>query len=70
MDPALFYRPGSETISRRDMWDFLHLTTRGYQKLCEVLLEELQSLLQNYMKVESTSVETASMAGELASDEP
>lgn len=69
LDPAVFYVAGSEEISRQDMWDYLHLTSRGYQKLCEPILEEVQSLLQNFVKVENTSVETASMAGALASDQ-
>nr|KAG5705389.1 hypothetical protein BaRGS_011161 [Batillaria attramentaria] len=70
VDPTTFYKSGTDDISRQDMWDFLHLTSRGYQKLCEPLLEEIQTLLQNFVKVENTSVETASMAGELASDQP
>ncbi|XP_076438691.1 platelet-activating factor acetylhydrolase IB subunit alpha2-like [Babylonia areolata] len=70
VEPSLFYESGSETIGRQDMWDFVHLTKQGYQKMCEPLLEEIQSLLQNFVKVESTSVDTASMAGELASDRP
>ena len=70
IDPAVFYKSASEDISRQDMYDYLHFTKQGYQKLCEPLLEEIQSLLQNFVKVESTSVETASMAGELASDQP
>ena len=70
VDPAIFYKSASEDISRQDMYDYLHLTKEGYQKLCEPLLEEIQSLLQNFVKVESTSVETSSMAGELASDQP
>lgn len=70
LEPSIFYESGTQTIRRQDMWDFVHLTKQGYQKLCEPLLEEIQSLLQNFVKVESTSVDTASMAGELASDRP
>ncbi|CAL1531988.1 unnamed protein product [Lymnaea stagnalis] len=57
----------SEGVIRRSaMYDFLHLTTDiGYQKLCEPLLEEIQNLLGTFIKVESTSVETASLAGDL-----
>lgn len=70
VDPSLFYVTGTENINRQDMWDFLHLTTQGYQKLCEPLLDEIQNLLPSLMKVENTSVETSSVAGELASDRP
>lgn len=70
IDPAVFYTAGTDNISRRVMWDYLHLTVKGYWKLCKPLLDEIQPLLKNYVKVESTSVETASMAGELASDQP
>ncbi|XP_071111272.1 platelet-activating factor acetylhydrolase IB subunit alpha2-like [Haliotis cracherodii] len=56
------------TITHHDMHDYLHMTRRGYQKICEPLLEEIQNLLQTFVKVESTSVETVSMAGELAGD--
>ncbi|KAK6173269.1 hypothetical protein SNE40_016751 [Patella caerulea] len=55
-------------INHHDMFDFLHLTQIGYQKICEPLLEEIQNYLQTFIKVESTSIETASMAGELAGD--
>ncbi|ESO94615.1 hypothetical protein LOTGIDRAFT_145016 [Lottia gigantea] len=55
-------------INHHDMFDFLHLTHIGYQKICDPLLEELQNYLQTFIKVESTSVETASIAGELAAD--
>lgn len=56
----------SEGIIRRSvMYDFLHLTAQeGYQKLCEPLLEEIQNLLGTFIKVEST-VDTASLAGDL-----
>ncbi|KAL8568770.1 hypothetical protein ACOMHN_003175 [Nucella lapillus] len=70
LEPSIFYEASTQRIRRQDMWDFLHLTRQGYQKLCEPLLEEIQSLLQNFVKVESTSLDTASMAGELASDRP
>ncbi|KAK7105322.1 platelet-activating factor acetylhydrolase IB subunit alpha1-like [Littorina saxatilis] len=70
VDPTIFYKSGTEEIGRQDMFDYLHLTKLGYQKLCEPLLEEIQSLLKDFVKVESTSTETSSMAGELASDQP
>ncbi|XP_005110649.1 platelet-activating factor acetylhydrolase IB subunit gamma [Aplysia californica] len=59
------------TIPRNVMYDFLHLTMdKGYQKLCEPLLEEIQNLLGTYVKVESTSFDTSSMAGEFDSAGP
>jgi platelet-activating factor acetylhydrolase IB subunit beta/gamma len=70
IEPATFYRTGTEEITRNDMYDFLHLTATGFQKMCDPLLEEIQSLLQTFVKVENTSMETSSIAGELASDQP
>lgn len=70
IEPNAFYCVGTEDINRQDMYDYLHLTKRGYQKLCEPLLEEVQSMLQIFVKVENTSMETSSIAGELASDRP
>lgn len=67
VDPGLFVSTEG-LISCRDMYDYLHLTPAGYQKLCEPLLDEVQSLMKTYVKVDSTSVETASMAGQLAGD--
>ncbi|KAK0040584.1 platelet-activating factor acetylhydrolase IB subunit beta [Biomphalaria pfeifferi] len=57
----------SEGVIRRSvMYDFLHLTSDiGYQKLCDPLLEEIQNVLGIFMKVESTALETASLAGDL-----
>ncbi|GAB1610100.1 platelet-activating factor acetylhydrolase IB subunit gamma-like [Argonauta hians] len=68
VDEQMFVSAVNGTISHHDMYDYLHFTKTGYQKLCEPLWEEIQQLMQTYVKVESTSVDTASIAGELASD--
>lgn len=69
VDNSLFVHPTTGLINHHDMYDYLHCTKQGYQKLCEPLWEEMQQLMQTYVKVESTSVDTASIAGELASDQ-
>ncbi|OWF39606.1 platelet-activating factor acetylhydrolase IB subunit beta-like [Mizuhopecten yessoensis] len=56
------------SISASDMYDYLHLTPEGYTKLCEPLLGVVEDLLQIFVKVENVSLDTDSMAGELASD--
>lgn len=68
LDSNMFVHPTTGLINHHDMYDYLHCTKQGYQKLCEPLWEEMQQLMQTYVKVESTSVDTASIAGELASD--
>lgn len=68
-DPASFISADG-TISIRDMYDFLHFTSRGYMKLCEPLLELIQDLLQNFVKVENTSQDSDSLAGDLATKAP
>ncbi|XP_074653477.1 platelet-activating factor acetylhydrolase IB subunit alpha2-like isoform X2 [Tubulanus polymorphus] len=40
-------------INHRDMYDYLHLTEQGYQKLCEPLVEEIQNLTKTFVKCES-----------------
>lgn len=57
----------SDGIIERDiMYDFLHLTSeKGYQIVCEPLLEEIQNLLGTFVKVESTSFDTGSTGGDL-----
>lgn len=55
IDPSMFVRENG-LISYKDMYDYLHLTKAGYQKLCEPLLEEIQNVLQVFMKVENTSM--------------
>lgn len=55
IDPSMFVRENG-LISFTDMYDYLHLTNTGYQKLCEPLLEEIQNVLQVFVKVENTSM--------------
>ncbi|VDL93605.1 unnamed protein product [Schistocephalus solidus] len=38
------------TISHRDMADYMHPTERAYARFCEPLVEELQNLLQIFLK--------------------
>ncbi|KAH8854553.1 Platelet-activating factor acetylhydrolase IB subunit beta like [Schistosoma japonicum] len=38
------------TISHRDMFDYMHPTENGYEKLCDPLLEELQNSLHTFLK--------------------
>lgn len=52
------------------MFDFLHFTSKGYQKLLEPLLELIQDLLQEFVKVENTSQDSDSLAGDLATKVP
>jgi platelet-activating factor acetylhydrolase IB subunit beta/gamma len=68
-DPAVFIN-SEGTISPTDMHDFLHFTNEGYRKLCEPLLELLQDLLQNFVKVANTSQDSDSLAGDLATKAP
>lgn len=73
VDDSEFFLPGPKggdpitasngIIPRELMHDFLHLTMdRGYQKLCEPLLEEIQNCLGTFVKVENTSFDTGSLA--------
>lgn len=50
IDPGLFINPYDGTISHRDMYDYLHFTRAGYQKFCEPILEEIQTLLKDFVK--------------------
>lgn len=60
---------GDDVIRRDVLYDFLNLTVDlGYQKLCEPLLEEIQNLMGTFIKVESTSVETSSIGGDIATN--
>jgi len=69
IDSALFIGTDGK-INHMDMYDYLHFTSKGYQKLCEPLLELVQDLLQEFVKVENTSQDTDSLAGDLASKAP
>lgn len=43
VDPGFVHSSGS--ISHQDMYDYLHLTPRGYQAVCEPLHAQLKSML-------------------------
>ena len=79
IDDRDFFEPGPKggdpvtaangVIPRELMYDFLHLSMDdGYQKLCEPLLEEIQNCLGTFVKVESTSFDTGSLSGDVASE--
>lgn len=55
VDPAWFINPQDQSISRQDMYDFLHLTKRGYHKIMDPLLEEVQTLLKNFLTADVAS---------------
>jgi platelet-activating factor acetylhydrolase IB subunit beta/gamma len=64
IEASMFVRDNG-LISHADMYDYLHLTNAGYQKLCEPLLEEIQNLLQVFMKVENTSMTISTTASDV-----
>ena len=68
-DPALFVNSEGQ-ISTTDMYDYLHFTSEGYRKLFEPLLDFIQDLLQNFVKVANTSQDSDSLAGDLATKVP
>ncbi|KAK3584107.1 hypothetical protein CHS0354_021170 [Potamilus streckersoni] len=68
VDPSLFVNQSTGLISATDMYDYLHLTQAGYQKLSDSLLEEIQNLLQEFIKVENTSIITESIEGDLPNE--
>ncbi|KAI0214594.1 Platelet-activating factor acetylhydrolase IB subunit gamma [Lamellibrachia satsuma] len=55
-DPHLFVNVHDGSINHHDMYDFLHLTEAGYQKYVEPLVEEIQTLLKNFMTADALSV--------------
>jgi platelet-activating factor acetylhydrolase IB subunit beta/gamma len=55
VEPSLFVN-AEGSISPQDMHDYLHFTKSGYQKLAEPLLEEIQTLLKNFMQADVASV--------------
>ena len=55
IDWGLFVNGEDGLVSHKDMLDYLHLTKRGYQKLCEPLLDEIQTYLKNFIKADSAS---------------
>ena len=54
IEPSLFVN-AEGCISHRDMYDYLHFTKQGYQKLVEPLLEEVQTILKNFMTADTAS---------------
>lgn len=54
-------------INSKDMYDYLHFTDEGYRKFCEPLVEEVQNLLQTFVKVENTSMHISSTTEDLLS---
>lgn len=64
IEASMFVRENG-VISHADMFDYLHLTNAGYQKLCEPLLEEIQNLLQVFVKVENTSMTISTTASDV-----
>jgi len=52
----MFVSAVNASISHHDMYDYLHLTRLGYAKLAEPLLEEIQTLLKNFLAADSASV--------------
>lgn len=45
VDPGFVHSNG--TISHQDMYDYLHLTPKGYQGVCDILHARLKSMLEN-----------------------
>lgn len=48
VNPGFVHSNGS--ISHQDMYDYLHLTSNGYQKVCEPLHEHIKALLEKPKK--------------------
>lgn len=55
-------------INSKDMYDYLHFTDEGYRKFCEPLVEEVQNLLQTFVKVENTSMHISSTTDDLLTE--
>ena len=55
IDPNLFLNPNDGSISHQDMYDYLHFTKKGYMKLAEPLLDEVQTMLKNFLQADSAS---------------
>ena len=58
-DPNLFINSSDGSISHLDMYDYLHLTRQGYRKLLEPLLDEIQTLLKNFLSADAMSASEA-----------
>ncbi|ESN96576.1 hypothetical protein HELRODRAFT_163653 [Helobdella robusta] len=59
IDPNMFINPSDGSISHQDMYDYLHLTRQGYRKLAEPLLDEIQTLLKNFLSADTISTSEA-----------
>lgn len=59
IDPQWFISSVDGSISHHDMYDYLHLTHQGYRKLAEPLLEEIQTLLKNFLAADALSASEA-----------
>lgn len=59
IDPQWFISSVDGSISHHDMYDYLHLTHQGYRKLAEPLLEEIQTILKNFLAADALSASEA-----------
>lgn len=59
VDPNIFINSSDGSISHLDMYDYLHLTRQGYRKLLEPLLDEIQTLLKNFLSADAMSASEA-----------
>ena len=55
VDPSVFINSTDGTISHHDMYDYLHLSRRGITKLAEPLLEEIETILKNFLTADTAS---------------
>ena len=55
-DVSIFVSPSSGQISSDDMYDYLHLTTTGYTKYCEPILDALENLLNESIDNNDTAL--------------
>ena len=56
VDPAVFVSAADGAIDHADMYDYLHLTRAGYQKFAEPILDEVETLLKNFMTADTASI--------------
>lgn len=55
VDPSTFVSAADGTISHHDMYDYLHLSRSGIRKLAEPLLEEIETMLKNFLTADTAS---------------
>jgi platelet-activating factor acetylhydrolase IB subunit beta/gamma len=55
VDPSLFVSASDGTISHHDMYDYLHLSRAGIRKLADPLLDEIESILKNFLTADTAS---------------